>query len=384
MLRVTINGKSAKTALGVRVIPDYWDVSKSRCRLRDHSEGRKINIFIENTLSKCNRAYTTLCDEYDVVTADMVINSILGRAEGKHQGVVEIFQKQVDELERCIGQGNSYTHFQKNRTAMNNLKQYLQSHCNCSDVPITRFTHDHVLGVFAFLKAEKGQAHNTAIKSMTLLKKVTLRSLHSGWITRDPFMGFSLGYKPVDRPYLEQAEIERIMDIRPIQKHVEFVRDLFLFSCYTGLAYADVKKLKASEIVKTPDGNEWIKTKRMKTKTKASIPLLPIPTYIISKYAKLDELAPDDLVFKVYSNQKVNDYLKIVAKQARIGKVVTFHVARHTFATTVTLQNGIPIETVSKMLGHTKLTTTQHYARVLDSKIGKDMEKLKKLYLRIA
>ena len=384
MMRVTINGKSAKTALGIRVQPKDWDTKKSRCRLREHTEGKRINIFIENVTSKCNRAYTTLKDEYDVVTADMVVDTLQGKTEGKHQGVIEIYQKQVDELEKLIGKNSSYTLWQKNRTGMNHLKHFLKKKHKCSDIPICRFSHDHVVGFFNFLKSEKGHSHNTAVKCMAMLKKVTNRAFHSGWIKRDPFLGFSLGCKPVERPFLEQHEIEAIMNLRPERQHLERVRDWFIFSCYTGLAYADVRTLMAGEIVRTVDGIEWIKTQRVKTKTKASIPLLPIAKSIILKYANLKEMDAEDLVFDIYSNQKVNEYLREVTKQAGIMKKVTFHIARHSFATTVTLQNGSPIETVSKMLGHTNIHTTQHYAKVLDSKISKDMEVLKTSHLRIA
>jgi len=145
MLRVTINGKSAKTALGIRVPSKDWDVKRSRCRVREHTESKRINIFLENARSKCNRAYTSLQDEYDVVTADMVINSILGRSDGKHQGIIEIYQKQVDELESIIGKNSSYALFQKNRTAMNHLKSFLKSKHSCSDLPIVRLRRDSSL-----------------------------------------------------------------------------------------------------------------------------------------------------------------------------------------------------------------------------------------------
>ena len=219
---------------------------------------------------------------------------------------------------------------------------------------------------------------------MALLKKITSRAFHSGWLTRDPFVGFSLGCRPVERPFLDQHEIERIMNLKPHKKYLELVRDLFVFSCFTGLAYVDVLTLKAGELVKTSDGVEWIKTKRTKTKTNANIPLLPIPKSIILKHANLEQLKPDDMIFEMYSNQKTNQYLKEIARLAKIDKNVTLHIARHTFATTVTLQNGIPIETVSKMLGHRNITTTQQYAKVLDSKVSKDMELLRNSHLRIA
>ena len=384
MMRVTINGKSSKTSLGIRIHPEDWDVKKSRSRRGKFTEDKRVNIFIENSLSKANRAYTSLLDDYDVVTADMVINQLLGRNEGKHQGVVEYYDKYVNELEVLIGKSCSYTLWRKNKTLMKYLVQYLKTKHKSSDIPLTRFSYDHVVGFYNFLRSNKLHAHNTAVKYMTLFKKIITRAFHSGWIKRDPFLGFSLGCEPVERPFLEQHEVEQIMAVNTDKEHLERVRDWFIFSCFTGLAYVDVKKLKRTDVVRTSDGVEWIKTRRTKTNSKSSIPLLPIPKSIIIKYADLDKLNKDDLIFDLYSNQKVNQYLKEVAKMAGVDKNVTFHIARHTFATTVTLQNGIPIETVSKMLGHRSLRTTQHYAKVLDSKISKDMEILRTHHLRIA
>jgi site-specific recombinase XerD len=155
------------------------------------------------------------------------------------------------------------------------------------------------------------------------------------------------------------------------------VRDIFLFSCYTGLAYADVKKLKRSEIIIGVDGEQWLVSRRQKTDISARIPLLPAALTIISKYKDHPHCQEKDLVLPVLSNQKMNAYLKEIADACGIHKTLTYHIARHTFATTVTLTNGVPIETVSKMLGHRNLRTTQHYAKILDKKIGEDMKGLK-------
>ncbi|NVK73135.1 MAG: integrase catalytic domain-containing protein [Oceanospirillaceae bacterium] len=157
---------------------------------------------------------------------------------------------------------------------------------------------------------------------------------------------------------------------------LQTVRDLFIFACYTGLSYSDVKKLKRSEIEKDSNGLWWIRTRRTKTKTKSQVPLLARAKTIIDKYCQLEALKPDDLVLPVMSNQKLNLYLRDVRKECGIEKKLTFHVARHTFATTVTLQNGVPIESVSRMLGHTNIRTTQHYARIVDRKLAEDMTKL--------
>ena len=234
------------------------------------------------------------------------------------------------------------------------------------------------------MKSEKGHCHNTAVRALGFFKKITIRAIRSGWIRIDPFLGFSLGKQKTDPVFLNQDEVNRIIDLDIKIKRLEQVRDLFIFACYTGLAYADVKALKADEIVKTKEDMYWIKTKRTKTRVKSHIPLLPLPFSIIRKYCDFTTLEENEKVFNVCSNQKINAYLKEIADLAGITKNVTFHVARHTFATTVTLENGIPIETVSKMLGHASIVTTQHYARVLDSKISKDMEVLRASHLRIA
>jgi site-specific recombinase XerD len=158
------------------------------------------------------------------------------------------------------------------------------------------------------------------------------------------------------------------------------VRDIFLFSCYTGLAYADVKKLKRSEIIIGIDGEQWLVSRRQKTDISARIPVLPAALTIIERYKNHPQCHDKDQVLPILSNQKMNAYLKEIADACRIQKTLTYHIARHTFATTVTLTNGVPIETVSKMLGHRNLRTTQHYAKILDKKIGEDMKGLKEKF----
>lgn len=177
----------------------------------------------------------------------------------------------------------------------------------------------------------------------------------------------------MDRGYLTDEELDRLANKIFAMKRLEVIRDLFLFSCYTGLAYIDLKHLSADMLRRWPDGNLWIDTKRQKTDVPVHVRLLDVPIRLIEKY---DGTAKDGLLFPVPSNQKVNSYLKETTSVCGIDKDLTFHMARHTFATTVTLANGVPIETVSKMLGHTNIQTTQIYARVIDTKINNDMEVL--------
>jgi site-specific recombinase XerD len=196
-------------------------------------------------------------------------------------------------------------------------------------------------------------------------------------LKHDPFIGFKLAKKEVVRVPLTQGEVDKIDEKVFGSERVNIVKDIFLFSCYTGLAYIDVKKLKRSQIVTGVDGEKWITSNRQKTDTPINIPLLPKAIEIVDRYNHHPKCQNAGVVLPVSSNQKMNEYLKEIADLCGISKRLTFHIARHTFATTITLTNGVPIETVSKMLGHKSLKQTQHYAKIVDTKISQDMQVLK-------
>jgi integrase len=215
--------------------------------------------------------------------------------------------------------------------------------------------------------------YNTTIKYLQNFKRVFLIGVKNGWVQSDPFAGFKLNLEETDRTYLTEDELQNIMGLEILIPRLELVRDIFIFSCFSGLAYSDIFKLKGSELERDPNGTLWVKTRRQKTKVKSQIPLLNVPKAIIEKYCDLSILTAESKVLPVFSNQKLNAYLKEIQMMARLEKNLTFHVARHTFATTVTMTNGVPIESVAKMMGHKNIKTTQHYARIVDSKINNDM-----------
>ena len=216
------------------------------------------------------------------------------------------------------------------------------------------------------------------MKYLANFKKVVLICFKNGWIVKDPFANFKITTQEVQREILTELELKEIANKYFNTDRLNHVKDIFVFSCYTGLAYADVKKLKRSEIIVGVDGEKWIFTKRQKTDTASRIPILPMVATLIEKYKDDPQCINKDRVLPVLSNQKMNAYLKEIADTCGINKNLTFHIARDTFATTVTLSNGVPIETVSKMLGHTNLRTTQHYAKILDLKVSEDMMALKR------
>ena len=228
-----------------------------------------------------------------------------------------------------------------------------------------------------FLRSVRKCANNTAVKYIKNFKKIIKLCISNAWLDKDPFVNYKAKIREVKREFLSQEEIQAIYEKVFVTERLNQVKDIFVFACFTGLAYIDVKQLTLSNISIGIDGGKWIFTHRQKTETASRILLLPIPTELVQKYADHPQCINENKLLPVLSNQKMNSYLKEIADVCGIQKDLTFHIARHTFATTVTLTNGVPIETVSKMLGHTNIKTTQHYAKILDKKVSDDMQVLR-------
>lgn len=216
--------------------------------------------------------------------------------------------------------------------------------------------------------------NNTVMKHIQRLRKMVTLAYKMEWIEKDPFIKFKPTYIKNEREFLSEEELQTIIEREFEIERLELVKDLFVFSCYTGLSYIDVMHLNENNITFGIDGGKWIITNRQKTNNKVKIPLLPIAEELIHKYKGHIKTKKTKTLFPNISNQKLNSYLKEIADLCKIKKNLTFHIARHTFATTITLSNGVPIETVSKLLGHSKIATTQIYAKVIERKVSEDME----------
>ena len=250
-----------------------------------------------------------------------------------------------------------------------------------NDLPLQDVNKRFLDKLYLWLRSERKLNNNTAVKFMHRFSSIHKMARDNGWVVGDPFKQQNLHLDKVDRGYLTTEEIARIQTKEFDSQRLERVRDIFLFSCYTGLAYIDVYNLSEEHLKEWADGSMWICFKRQKTKVPFNVRLLDIPLQIIKKY---EHCRTGRRLLPVPTNQKCNEYLKEIAEVCGIHKEITFHVARHTFATTITLENGVPIETVSKMLGHTNVRTTQIYARITDQKISSDMaileDKISQLY----
>lgn len=262
---------------------------------------------------------------------------------------------------------------------------FLKAKLKTSDVFLVQLTYQFIVDFERFLRLhipegyDKPMGHNTVMKHLQRLRKMVTLAYKMEWIDKDPFIKFKPSYKKVEREFLSTEELQFIEDKEFKLERLNLVKDLFVFSCYTGLSYSDVMQLTEDNIA--IDGNKWIMTNRQKTDTKVRIPILLTASELIEKYRGNIRASETNTLFPGISNQKMNAYLKEIATICSIHKKMTFHMARHTFATTITLSNGVPIETVSKLLGHTKIATTQIYAKVIEQKVSKDMallmEKLK-------
>ncbi|AEM72337.1 integrase family protein [Allomuricauda ruestringensis DSM 13258] len=374
-IRITVNGRRSEFSTGRKIYPNTWDATNGKV-LGFSQKVRQLNSQLMKIRTDLFRHADKLKDKGRPLTAVSLKNSYLG-VDKPSKMLLEIFQEHNERVEKLVGKDFAPGTAERYKTAKSHLAEYLQNELRKKDIPVVDVDHSFISGFEYYLKTKRKCSHNTAIKYVVNFKKIIRIAYANGWIKTDPFANWKARLKTVEREFLTDEELQRLMDHPFTNERLEHVRDCFVFCCFTGLAYADVKKLTHDDFVIGIDGDLWINTKRTKTKTKSNIPVLPTALMILEKYEHSPLLA-DKKVLPVLTNQKMNAYLKEIADLSGINKHLTTHLARHTFATTVTLSNGVSIESVSKMLGHKSLRTTQHYAKILNRKVSEDMQLLKK------
>ncbi len=359
---------------------DKWD--SENMLINGHSiETNQLKLSFEELKQKIMGAYYVLLQQ----NPDFTLHDIIDLASGSRTpGILsftQCFQDVIKRMEKSKGnEGNSATNIQKHLRCLDHFRSFMKESYRLSDMPFARVNRSTIDDLLEYLKTTGKCSHNTAMKYMQIIKKIYRVGIDNGWVRVNAFANFRFKIKTVERNCLTEEELKLMMDKHFDIDRLEYVKDMFLFSCFTGLAYIDIRNLKRSNIIQN-GGRDWIKNKRAKTGVEASIPLLNPAQEILKKYCPdWIALEKDKFLFNVISNQKLNAYLKEIARICKIDKEITFHLARHTFATTVTLSNDIPLETVSKMLGHSRITMTQHYSKVIDSKIARDTEKLRDKY----
>lgn len=373
--RITIEGKRYEISTGQFVEEAKWSAEAGRMK-GNSEEARSINNRLDMVKSKVFDVERRLFMSNTQINFENFKNEYLGKKE-RERTLIPIFVEHNRKIKELVGSEYAPGTLERYETSLKHTKAFLQWKYNISDIDIAKIDHAFITEYEFYLRTERKCANNTAVKYIKNFHKIINICLANGWLTKDPFANYKSKVKEVTREFLTEQEIQEIMNKEFVTERLEQIRDIFLFSCFTGLAYIDVKQLTSNNIVLGIDGDKWINKNRQKTDTNSKIPLLPTAQYILDKYAEHPVCLNEGNLLPVPSNQKMNAYLKEIADVCGIKKDLTFHMARHTFATTVTLSNGVPIETVSKMLGHTNLKTTQHYAKILDKKISEDMQVLK-------
>lgn len=376
--RITVDGKRIELTTGRFVEFSKWSAEAGKMK-GTTDEARSINSQLDILKLKIIDAQMELVHKNVPVTAESLKLKLTGSAE-RPRMLVPIFQDHNSKIKELIGKEYAAGTLESYTTSLKHTIEFLEWKFKISDIDIKQIDHAFITDYEFYLRSVRNCSNNTAVKYIKNFNKIIKICLANDWLDKNPFSNYKSKIKEVERGFLSEEELQSVLDKEFKTDRLALVRDIFLFSCFTGLAYIDVKNLTKSHISIGIDGERWIYTHRQKTESASKIPILPVTQMIIDKYADHPQSNNQDVLLPILSNQKMNAYLKEIATICEIEKELTFHIARHTFATTVTLTNGVPIESVSKMLGHKNIKTTQHYAKILDKKVSDDMAMLKQKF----
>ncbi len=370
MGRITIDGERAQFSTKLEIHPDKWDNKMGRAKGNSTSIVN-LNRLLDNIRAKASMHYTRMMDDKGYVLPDKIKNALLGFQE-KGKTIMFYFDKFNAQYKLKVGTMVTRTTYLRYELAKSRLADFLKVNKGIDDIPFTEINTVFLQDFYLFLRNTHKSGNNNAMKTLQHVRCVFNYIKNSGESFIDPFANFKMSFETKERNYLTKEELTVLYNKKFGSERLDKVRDTFLFSCYTGLSFSDICDLTKDNIREGIDGNLWIMSKRHKTGVPYKVRLLDIPIAIMAKYEEKDT---GDKILPVISNQKMNSYLHEIAEICCINKKITFHVARHSFAT-LCLTEGMPIESISKLLGHTKVKTTQIYARIIDQKLSNDMNLL--------
>jgi integrase len=373
--RITIDGGRTAFSIHRKVLYQKWDTGK--CKVNGNTvDAKTINSYLSLLDTKIYEAQLKLVSMNKIVTANAVKSLVIDRPERKAVSLFKVFEDHNTKMKSLVGSEFAYGTYERFRACINHLRIFVKDKYKSDDIRLHEVNHEFITEFDYYLRAVGKCANNTTVKYIKNLGKIIRIALAHGWIQTDPFINHKVRLEKVDRGYLTTDELNMI-----VQKNIDIprlanVRDVFLFQCYTGLAYIDVKQLKKQHLSCDAQGTFWIKTKRLKTGNTVNVPLLPQAVLVLQKHKEYSSQNAEGYLMPVPSNQRTNAYLKEIQDLCGISKKLSSHIARHTFATTITLNNGVSLEVVSKMLGHSSVNTTRIYARMLDTRVSHEMQQL--------
>lgn len=376
-MRITVDGQRVENNIRKSILPNLWDQSKERAK-GTSAAAVDLNRFIEDARIRVHQIVTELQQTGAEINPLIVQQRFYGVGQVRKQEriILQVIQEHNDEAKQLIGKDFVEITWRRYETMKRYLGELIKQKYGVDDLPLSDFTGEVIRAYEVYLKTHKDLCQNTLIRYMKALKKITNRCLANDWIQKDPFAGIKFREEPTEPEFLTLEEVDRIYNCNPGSKRLEVIKDMFLMSAFTGLAFTDVSQLTEDHIVTDNDGNKWIRKPRQKTKQMSNIPLLDVPLAIIEKYQGDKKAAKKGVLLPIPCNQVMNRYLKEIATICKINKHLTMHTARHTYAT-LCLSQGVSLKNVSKMLGHASVKMTERYARVLDSSIMRDMNSIR-------
>lgn len=379
-LKVTVNKEKIEVSINQKINPDLWSSVTEKSTGKDR-KSLEINSRLDSIRFRLMEIYREIEINGEEITADKIVNKYKGIETEPTITLLSIFQEHNERCHKLEGKDMSRSTIMRYETAYRHTQEFIQFQYKKDDVDIEEVNYQFVKDYEFFLKTERDCNHNSTMKYLKNFKKIIRIALANEWLKKDPFMNFKMTYEEVQREFLEYHELEKIMQKEFEIERLANVRDILVFCCFTGLAFSDVKTLSKEHLVTDNEDALWIRKQRIKTNNMCNIPLLDIPQKILEKYENHPICQKKGVLLPVLSNQKMNTYLREIADVCGIKKSITTHTAWHTFATVTCLANGVTIENVAKMLGHSDTKMTQQYAKVLDKSILRDMRNVNKKFL---
>ena len=367
---ITLNGSRATFSSNKQVSPQDWDAGKQKVR-GSNDTSKSINESLRQIRNRIYDKESELLDRGYVLTADLLKDAYLDKIDAiQNKTLCQLYEEYLESQSKAVGTNisdDTYYHYQRTLVL---IKDYISKKYRRNDMALQELNYSFISDFDTFLRKDYNQRKNTTVKHLRCLKRVVNVAIANRYLKFDPFLNYKVQREEVDKVFLTEEELRAIINKDFAIKRLERVRDIFIFCCFTGLSYSDVKTLDKSHFETDEAGRVWIKKHRVKTGVLFRVPLLPIPKLILEKYKGGEKMLP------VIDLSSTDAYLKEIADLCGIDKRISFHTARFTFATTVTITNRISLEVVSKMMGHTNTRMTSHYAKIVDKYIGEEMDRL--------
>lgn len=373
-LRITVDGQRAEISIQLSVNASNWNSKRGRVK-GNLKEATIINTELDLIYTKLYELNYQMAAKGETITAKRLKDAYTGKAESK-KSLLVLYKAELDRIEGLIGKGYAKSTHTKYKTSYTHFKMFLKLKLRCQDLLLVDIRSSISSDYDYYLRADKSIGNNTVMKYMEHLRKIIYIAISNGYLSKDPFSNYKIKTESVKKVYLIEAEVNQLIETSLKVDRLTRVKDVFVFCCHTGLSFSDVRNLTKDNIVIGIDGNKWISSNRKKTNEVIKVPLLDICLAIIEKYQNNPYNLSENKLLPVSSNQKMNKYLKEVADHCKISKNLTTHVARHTFAT-MALTKGISLATVSRLLSHKSVKTTQIYAQITDVKVAEEMRLLK-------